>query len=245
MSDERHKPSVAAIVPCFNERDTIVACVRGLLAFREISCVAVADDGSSDGSPLLCAREARASGGRLKLFTLPCNMGKNAAVRHAARRVEADVVIVFDADLTVDAGEIPAVLALVEKEPGSFVYATRFRGPVAQSAMPRLRRWGNRILAAWVSRLTRRRMTDALCGLKALPRDVLLSRRMARCRWGDLDLIFAAAEAGLAFREIPVAYRARPAGTSKMNLLGAGASFAAQCLAYGLCAPSSRGKAAK
>ena len=44
-----------------------------------------------------------------------------------------------------------------------------------------------------VSMLARHPISDAFCGLKVLPREVLArGRRASRCRWGDLDLIFAA-----------------------------------------------------
>lgn len=225
---------MAVLVPCFNEAETIGACVEGLLLLEEIHCVAVVDDGSSDSSLQHCMDLAHTHGRRLKLFALPGNRGKNGAIRYAAERLETEVLIIFDADLTVNTADVGGVLELVKRNPGCFVYGTRFRTPMSPGAMPLWNRLGNLAFAAWLSRLVGLPISDAFCGLKALPRDVLLDRRMSRCRWGDLDLIFAAAEAGLEFREVPVAYRRRQAGVSKMNALRAGPAFAIQCLCYGL-----------
>ena len=51
-------------MPCLNEAETIVACVRKAREFlraSDIVEVLIADNGSTDGSQQLAAREARAS----------------------------------------------------------------------------------------------------------------------------------------------------------------------------------------
>jgi glycosyltransferase involved in cell wall biosynthesis len=225
---------VAVVLPCFNEVDTIEECVRGLLALDLVDCIAVVDDGSSDGTAQRCAEMADTLGGRLVVLQLPMNVGKNAAVRYAAELIHAQTLVVFDADLTVAPAELGTVLTLVKQTPHLFAYGSRFRCQMSKGTMRACHRLGNRVFAAWVSMLARHPISDAFCGLKVLPREVLVSRRASRCRWGDLDLIFAALDAGLEFREIPVTYRQRRAGVSKMNALRAGWVFALQCLAYGL-----------
>jgi glycosyltransferase involved in cell wall biosynthesis len=225
---------VAVVVPCFNEAGNIEECVRALLTIDFADCIVVVDDGSSDGSARRCAEMAETLGGRLRVFELPVNKGKNAAIRHAAEHVDTKVVVIFDSDLTVDPAEVRSVLALVKENPRLFVYGSRLGAPMSKGTMKASHRLGNRFFAAWVSWLAARSISDVFCGLKAFPKEVLVSNPASSCRWGDLDLIFAALDAGLEFREVPVVYRKRRAGVSKMSVFRAAPVFAVQCFAYGL-----------
>lgn len=112
---------------------------------------------------------------------------------------------------------------------GVFVYGSRLHGNMAHGAMSLARRLGNRFFAAWVSLLLNREVGDVLCGLKALPKDVLSNMPSSACRWGDFDLFFAAVDAGLRFVEIPVEFAPRRAGQSKMRAFSAGLYFAYLC----------------
>ena len=229
------------MVPCFDENGSIEACARGLLELNLFQEVLLVDDGSTDGSRELCAALAREEGAPLEAVLLGSNRGKHRALREAARRVRSDAIAIFDADLTVgfDALEL-AARVYRDRGPDRIVIGSRLLRPMEDGAMGWLRRHGNRLLARWVSRLVGVPLTDVLCGLKIVPRPVWDSLSASSCRWGDLQLIFAAHRMGMAPLELPVAYRRRASGRSKMRLFSAGLRFAFQCLAYTLEARSHR-----
>ena len=52
----------------------------------------------------------------------------------------------------------------------------------------------------------------------------------SRCRWGDFDLVFGAADAGLCFREVPLKYLPRRFGRSKMRTIPTAAYLALLCV---------------
>jgi glycosyltransferase involved in cell wall biosynthesis len=165
---------------------------------------------------------------------LPQNVGKNAAIRAGASAVAEEFLIVLDADMTVAPASIRSVPQALSSEKlransRVFVYGSRLHGNMARGAMSWARRVGNRFFAAWVSRLLNREVGDVLCGFKAIPKDVLSNMPASACRWGDFDLFFAAADAGLRFVEIPVAFAPRRAGRSKMRAFSAGLYFAYLC----------------
>jgi hypothetical protein len=110
-----------------------------------------------------------------------------------------------------------------------FVYGSRLHGNMTRGAMSLAHRLGNPFLAAWVSLLLNRQVSDVLCGLKALPKDVLSNMPSSACPWGDFDPFFAAADAGLRFVEIPVAFAPRRTGHSKMRAFSAGLYFFYLC----------------
>lgn len=232
---------LAVLVPCYNEAGTIAVCVEQLLELEGIHTVLLIDDGSRDGSSAICAALAAQHAPRVKALLLPQNAGKNAAIRAGASAVSEEFLIVLDADMTVAPASISSVLQALSGDCGGppgherradsrvFVYGSRLQGNMTRGAMSLAHRLGNRCFAAWVSLLLNREVRDVLCGFKALPKDVLSNMPSSACRWGDFDLFFAAADAGLRFVEIPVAFAPRRAGHSKMRAFSAGLYFAYLC----------------
>lgn len=223
-------PTVSVLVPCHNESGTIEDLVRGILELEMAHSIILVDDGSTDNTAALCATLARNYAPRVQALLLPTNQGKNRAVRHGAKRSDADVIVVLDADFTIDPCDLHRVIQCCESGSALFVYGSRFILPMESSAMSVPRRVGNRIFASWVSQLVGQRITDVFCGLKAIPRHALVSSEPSNCRWGDLDLVLGAASHGLDFQEVPISYRRRRAGASKMNVLRAGLYFLWLCM---------------
>jgi len=87
-------PRVAAIVPAFNEEETVGNVVRTLVASKAFEEVIVVSDGSTDGT----ASAARAAGATL-VHQLPLRAGKGKALQHGVAHTDAPVVAFFDADL--------------------------------------------------------------------------------------------------------------------------------------------------
>lgn len=231
---DRSCTPLAVLVPCYNEAGTIAVCVEQLLKLEGIDTVLLIDDGSRDGSSAICAALAARHAPRVKALLLPQNVGKNAAIRAGASAVSEEFLIVLDADMTVAPASIRSVLEALSGEKlrensHVFVYGSRLHGNMTREAMSLAHRVGNRFFAAWVSLLLNREVGDVLCGFKAIPKDVLSNMPSSACRWGDFDLFFAAADAGLRFVEIPVALAPRRAGHSKMRAFSAGLYFAYLC----------------
>ena len=76
---------------------------------------------------------------------------------------------------------------------------------------------GNRMFTILVSWIMGSRVSDTLCGTKAMFRWDYAHMTMGRDPWGDYDFLFGAAQQRLVLRELPVHYRDRVAGQSKMK----------------------------
>ncbi len=92
-------PSVAIIVPCFNEERTIAATILSLLAMdypKEKLSIVVVDDGSTDGTAAIAERFAR-SESQVKFFHKE-NGGKYTALNHAIQNTDSELIGCLDAD---------------------------------------------------------------------------------------------------------------------------------------------------
>ena len=76
---------------------------------------------------------------------------------------------------------------------------------------------GNKVFGLVMSFITQQHLTDTLCGTKAFLKADYKHFKMGKDSWGDFDLLFGAAKMGLKIIEVPVHYKDRFAGTSKMN----------------------------
>lgn len=103
--DPDHEPTVAIVMPAFNEEDAIGRSVRSLLAVdypREKVEVIVVDDGSTDGTRAEIERVRAEAGGRVQLIAFPENRGKRAAMAAGMRASTAEVLAFVDSDSTLE-----------------------------------------------------------------------------------------------------------------------------------------------
>ena len=125
-------------------------------------------------------------------------------------------ILMADADLTYDFGEIPRFLA--ELEAGAdLVMGDRMDG-IEPGAMPWLHRYiGNPVLSGTLNFFFRTGVRDAHCGMRAFRRDALtaLELRTTGMEFAS-EMVIRAAKAKLEIRQLPIAYHPR-GGTSKLS----------------------------
>src|SRR5262245_38117006 len=122
------EPLLSVVIPCYNERATIHACLEQVLR-SEVSPleVIVVDDGSKDGTRDLLA-QGPALDPRVRVILHERNQGKGAALRTGFREARGRFVIVQDADLEYDPGEFPKLLEPLLADRADVVFGTRFGG---------------------------------------------------------------------------------------------------------------------
>ncbi len=169
----------------------------------------VADNGSTDGS----ADVARRHGARV--VPVP-QRGFGAACAAGLLSSDPDdgVVCFLDADASLDPRDLPRVAAPVLAGEADLALVTRV--PVSRRAWPPHARLANRLLAHRLRRRLGVQLTD-LGPARAVHRDVLLTLELTDRRSGyPLEMVLAAAAAGLRIVEVPVPYAPR-IGRSKVT----------------------------
>lgn len=111
-----HIPTVAIIVPCFNEAKTVAGTIQSLLALdypRDMLEVIVVDDGSTDET-LAVAQQFKFDP-RVKVFHKD-NGGKHSAMNFGLGTTQAELIGCLDADSIVDAGALKHIVPIFEYE---------------------------------------------------------------------------------------------------------------------------------
>jgi hypothetical protein len=211
----------SVIIPCYNEEGNIEAVVRRVPRMGIRTEIIVVNDGSTDKTAerVLALQKEFPD---LKLINYSPNRGKGCAVHQGFEAATQDVLMVLDADMSVEPEELPYFFEPLNRGRCQFVNGTRMVYPMKQKAMKIMNHLGNKIFALIMSFITNQSLTDTLCGTKAFYRQDYPYFDKGMDRWGDFDLLFSAARMGLKIMEIPVHYKERRSGMSKMRALSHG-----------------------
>jgi glycosyltransferase involved in cell wall biosynthesis len=226
--------SCTVVVPCRDEVGNVGSLVERVPSMGSHTELIFVDGSSTDGTPERIHELIEENPDRdIKLLHQPGPGGKAAAVFQGFDAANGDILIILDADMTVPPDDLPKFYSLLASGRADFANGTRFQMRMESGAMPGLNNLGNRVFSRLFSWLLGAKITDTLCGTKALLKRDWICIDAARPLfgghdpWGDFDLLLGAAYCGLRIAEVPIRYRARVAGESKMQPLRHGPTLAA------------------
>lgn len=205
---------VVVVIPTLDEEQAIGAVVRGIPR-PLVDRVIVADGGSRD------ATVARAETAGAQVFNAERGYGR-ACLAAATAAADADILVFMDGDGADDPQAIAKLVEPIASGLYDFVIGSRARGKREHGSMARHQLAAGR-LAGWGMRLLYGVPYTDMCALRAIRRDALLALDMRERTYGwNLEMQMRAARAGLRVLEIPVDYRRRRGGDSKVagNLAG-------------------------
>ena len=200
---------VSVVIPAWNEAEAIGPVVAEVLR-EAVGEVIVADGGSTDGT----VDAARAAGARV--LDAGRGYGRACAAGAVAARPECDVLAYMDGDGADCADQLPRLAGPVLDGSQDFVIASRTRGVRAPGSM----NWHQVLAGAVAGRLMGAlygvRYTD-MCAFRVIRRDALAGLGMAEMTYGwNIEMQMKAARSRLRILELPVPYRCRAGGQSKV-----------------------------
>jgi glycosyltransferase involved in cell wall biosynthesis len=199
------EPSIAILLPCYNEAVAIGRVVRAFRAALPRAAIYVYDNNSSDHT----AEIARAAGAIVRSEIL---QGKGRVVRRMFRDIQADLYVIADGDDTYDATLAPAMIALARSGPYDLVNCVRRDSD--EAAYRGGHRLGNRLLTGAVRLIFGDRVEDMLSGYKVLSRRFVKSFPVLSNGFDiETELTIHALELAMPVAHLDGDYRARPEGS--------------------------------
>jgi len=194
-------------MPCYNERSTIEAVVKQVLASPWVSELIIVDDGSTDGTRDVLPSFADT---RVRVLLQPINAGKGAALRRGFAEARADYVIVQDADLEYDPAEYDALMEPLEEGRADVVFGSRFISGRPHRVLYYWHSLGNRLLTLASNMFTNLNLTDMETCYKAFRREVIQSIDLEEDRFGIEPELTAKVAAGKwRIYEVGISYNGR------------------------------------
>jgi dolichol-phosphate mannosyltransferase len=217
---------VAVCLPTFNEAENVGSMLDAVLAVFEENDIAgrilVIDDASPDGTADIVDERAR-SEPRIAVLRRARKEGLGLAYRDGFRRVlddGAQVVVQMDCDFSHDPAAIPAMLAALED--ADCVLGSRYVRGGGVVGWPLLRQAISKGGCLYARVVLGIRVHDLTGGFKVWRSDVLeylLGRSIDARGYGfQIQMTYEALLAGYRVREIPIIFRDRVRGESKMSV---------------------------
>jgi glycosyltransferase involved in cell wall biosynthesis len=202
--------TVVAVIPTLNEAETIAGTIASLPR-SVVDEVIVADSSSRDGTAAI----ARAAGARVVTLA-ERGYGRACAAGVAVAGEGCGIILFLDGDGADRADLAELLVAPIRADTHDFVIGSRVRGEREAGSMSWHQVLAGRQAGWLMSRLYGVRYTD-MCAFRAIRREALARLGMRETGYGwNIEMQMKAARAGLRILELPVPYRRRVGGSSKV-----------------------------
>jgi len=214
-----HEFGTSIIIPCKDESGNLVPLVDAIVTIlRPGDEILIVEGGSAD-TTYFEALELQAAYPYQVRTIKQSGKGKFDAVQKGAESTGFDIVMIWDADATVNFEQNQQIY-LHEDPKNALVTGDRLRGKRDKGAMRVANLIGNWAFAVFWVGITRKSPIDLLCGTKKFPRVLLQSAP----RWllnldpyGDFTLFAMARHNKIPIISIPVHYHSRSFGKTNIH----------------------------
>jgi glycosyltransferase involved in cell wall biosynthesis len=202
--------NVSVVIPALNEEEVIARTVAAIPRERVLEVIVV-DNGSTDGT----ADEARRAGARLvseprRGYGRACKTGVNSV------SPGCEIIVLMDADLSDDPSELPLLVKPIIENESDFVLGSRLLGVREAGSLTFAQVLGSRVASLLLRLFYGARYTD-MGPFRAIRRSSLELLEMREETYGwSIEMQTKAAARGLRVREVPVSWRNRAGGESKV-----------------------------
>ena len=205
------RDTIAIVIPALNEAD---ALRHHLPEFPDdlMERIIVVDNGSTDATEQV----ARAAGAIV--VSEPVRGYGRACWRgfQAAKELGADIVVFMDGDGSDDPADLPAMLAPLLEGRADLVMGSRVSEHAEPGAVPPQARLGNWLVSRMMNVLYGAHLHD-IGSFRVVRCSALLALQMHEMTFGwPVEMLVKAARAGYRIVEIPIHYRRRSHGQSKV-----------------------------
>jgi len=219
----RPAPVVSVVVPARNEAGNVGAIFDRVPDMGRGTELIFVEGGSTDDTYGTIEREMAARRRPMTKLLRQTGKGKGDAVRLGFANASGELLMILDADLTVAPEDLPRFYEAWLSGKGEFINGVRMVYPMEERAMRFFNLIGNKFFSLAFSYLLGQAIKDTACGTKAVSKDKYQPIVADRGRYGDFDrfgdfdLLFGAAKLNLKIVDMPIRYRERVYGETKMQ----------------------------
>ena len=213
---EEKIPSVAVLLPCYNEEVTIGKVVRDFKTSLPDATIYVYDNNSTDRTAEIATAEGA-------IVRKEPRQGKGNVIRAMFEDIDADVYVMADGDDTYPADAAPAMVAKV-LEGYDMVIGDRLSSTYFQENKRPFHNFGNRLVRGSINHLFRAHVTDIMTGYRAFSFTFVKTYPvLSRGFEVETEMTIHSLNNNLRLYEMPIQYRDRPEGSvSKLDTVGDG-----------------------
>lgn len=221
---DNEEPSVTVVIPARNEKGNIENAVKRMPQLGSHTEIIFVEGHSKDDTLDEIKRVCETYKDKWDVkYAVQDGKGKADAVRKGYAMASGDILMILDADLTVQPEDLPKFYNAIAMGKGEYINGSRLVYPMEKQAMRMLNMFGNKFFSIMFSWLVGQTLKDTLCGTK-----VISKRNWERLTanrsyfgdfdpFGDFDLIFGASKLNLKIVEVPIRYRAREYGETNIS----------------------------
>lgn len=207
-------PSIAIIIPAYNEELTIAPTLRDFHLVCPDASFYVVNNGSTDATfecALAVYQELGCKGGIIQ----ESRKGKAIAMRKAFLGINADIYVMVDADLTYPASDLPQLLQPILDGNADMVCGDRQSSGAYQRENKRpMHMIGNHAVRILINFFFKGNLQDVLTGYRVMSkRFVKTSPILSDGFELETELSIHALDKGYSVIELPTDYRDRPEGS--------------------------------
>jgi len=222
---ENYNKEVSFIIPCKNEQKNIRLFEEEIVKNDRSYEYLFGDDNSTDKTNEEIDKLSKKLNDHKIIKYLGPGICKSENVYKGIESSKGDIIVIYDADLTVSFKDIEFSLKILNNTNADFINCTRMIYPQKDGAMKFFNFIGNSFFASLFSLLFKKKITDTLCGTKIfykkdwikIKKDI--SNWGMKDLWGDFDLLIGAYKNNLKIIEVPVTYYERKEEGTKMTSL--------------------------
>ncbi len=207
--------SVMAVIPAFNEEETIKSTITAVQKVERISKILVVDDGSRDGT----AKRAQEAGAQVLI--LEHNCGKGGAMNRAVELADADIVVFLDADLGETASQASLIIEPVFNGETDLCIAA-FRPPTKKGGFGLVKGTARRA----IQKIADIELNSPLSGQRAMSREVLMTVTPFHEAYGvELGMTLNALANGFRVKEVLTEMKHNETGRDLRGFIHRGKQF--------------------
>ncbi|WP_250630107.1 polyprenol monophosphomannose synthase [Rhodoflexus caldus] len=212
------------IIPTYNELENIEPIIRAVMGLSFLPDLLIIDDGSPDGTADKVKELQKEFPGRLHLEQRKGKLGLGTAYIHGFRYALArhyEYIFEMDADFSHNPEDVPRLYSACADEGYDLAIGSRYINGVTVINWPIGRVLMSYFASTYVRMITGMEIMDTTAGFKCYRRAVLANIELDKIKFVgyafQIEMKFNAWKLGFKIKEVPIIFKDREKGVSKMS----------------------------